>query len=80
MISIDGVCCRLARLYVTCNVQPRYMYRTAEPSHSVQKYQIKEVGGFYKPSSENKGADQLCRYCTVDLRLYYRMSISPAFS
>ena len=24
-------------------------------------------------SSENKGTDQLCSYCTADLRLYFRV-------
>ena len=27
----------------------------------------------YYPSSENKGADQLCSYCTADLRLCFRI-------
>ena len=27
----------------------------------------------YYPSSENKGADQLCSYCTADLRLCFRL-------
>ena len=26
----------------------------------------------YYPCSENKGADQLCSYCTADLRLCFR--------
>ena len=30
--------------------------------------------------SENKGADQLCSYCTADLRLYFRLSILLVFS
>ena len=28
----------------------------------------------YYPCSENKGADQLCSYCTADLRLCFRTS------
>ena len=28
---------------------------------------------FYYPSSENKGADQLCGYCEADLRLCFRL-------
>ena len=27
----------------------------------------------YYPSSENKGTDQLCSYCTADLRLCFRI-------
>ena len=27
----------------------------------------------YYPSGENKGADQLCSYCTADLRLCFRI-------
>ena len=27
----------------------------------------------YYPCSENKGADQLCSYCTADLRLCFRL-------
>ena len=34
----------------------------------------------YYPSSENKGADQLCSYCTADLRLCSRISKNPFFS
>ena len=32
------------------------------------------------PSSENKGADQLCSYCTADLRLCFRIGKNPVFS
>ena len=28
---------------------------------------------FYCPCSENKGADQLCSYCTADLHLRFRL-------
>ena len=31
-------------------------------------------------NSENKGADQLCRYCTDDQRLCFRICISPISS
>ena len=30
--------------------------------------------------SENKGADQLCSYCTADLRLCFRICRNPVFS
>ena len=33
------------------------------------KFCIKEVEVLYYPSSENKGADQLCGYCKADLHL-----------
>ena len=34
----------------------------------------------YYPCSENKGADQLCSYCTADLRLYFRIGKNVVFS
>ena len=38
------------------------------------------VEEFYSPFSENKGADQLCSYCTADLRLCFRICRNPFFS
>ena len=37
------------------------------------KFWIQEEEGFYFPSSENKGADQLRGYCEADLRLCFRL-------
>ena len=37
------------------------------------KLQILDEDRLYCPSSENKGADQLCIYCTADLRLCFRI-------
>ena len=34
----------------------------------------------YYPCSENKGADQLCSYCTADLGLCFRIGNNPVFS
>ena len=34
----------------------------------------------YYLSSKNKGADQLCSYCTADLRLCFRIGKNPVFS
>ena len=34
----------------------------------------------YYLSSENKGADQLCRYCTAHLRLCCHIGKNPVFS
>ena len=34
----------------------------------------------YYPCSENKGADQLCSYCTADLRLCFRIGKNPVSS
>ena len=34
----------------------------------------------YHPSSENKGADQLCGYREADLHLCFRICIKPVFS
>ena len=55
------------------SVQPQKMARGL-------KFRIYEVEGLYYPSSENKGADQLHRYCTADLRLGFRICKKPVFS
>ena len=34
---------------------------------------ISEEDALYSPGSENKGADQLCSYCTADLWLCFRI-------
>ena len=49
--------------------------RAVQPQKIVRglKFRIKEVGGFFYLSSENKGADQLRSYCAADLRLYFRI-------
>ena len=49
---------------------PGVLYRTSEPIHKELHY----------PSSENKGADQLCSYCTADLRLCFRKCKNLVFS
>ena len=35
------------------------------------KFWVEVEEELYYPSSENKGADQLCSYCTADLRLSF---------
>ena len=35
------------------------------------KFQKKEEEGSYYPCSKTQGADQLCSYCTADLRLCF---------
>ena len=44
------------------------------------KLRIKEEEGLYYPCSENKGANQLCSYCTADQRLCFccRLLVSDA--
>ena len=37
------------------------------------KFRIKIGEELYYPSSENKGADQLCSYCEADLRLCFHL-------
>ena len=37
------------------------------------KFWVEVEEELYYPSSENKGADQLCSYCTADLRLCFRL-------
>ena len=44
------------------------------------KFGIYEVEGLYYPSSENKGADQLCGYREADLRLCFRICKMKVFS
>ena len=44
------------------------------------KFWIKVEEGFYYPSSENKGADQLRGYREADLRLCFRISRLLVFS
>ena len=43
------------------------------------KFRIQEEEELYYPCSENKGADQLCSYCTADLRLCFRIGKNPVF-
>ena len=35
------------------------------------RFLILEEEGLYNPCSKNKGTDQLCSYCTTDLRLCF---------
>ena len=44
------------------------------------KFCIEVEEGLHCPCSENKGADQLCSYCTADLRLCFCICKSFAFS
>ena len=44
------------------------------------KFQILEEEELHYLCSENKGADQLCSYCTADLRLCFRIGNNPIFS
>ena len=44
------------------------------------KFRIDKEEELYYPSSKNKGADQLCSYCTADLRLCFRLGKNPFFS
>ena len=44
------------------------------------KIWIYEEEGLHYPSSENKGADQLCSYCEADLCLCFRIGKNPVFS
>ena len=37
------------------------------------KFWVYVEEALYYPCSENKGADQLCSYCTADLRLCFRL-------
>ena len=43
------------------------------------KFRLMEEEELYYPCSENKGADQLCSYCTADLRLSFHIGNNPVF-
>ena len=45
-----------------------------------RRFWINIVEEWYYPCSENKGADQLCSYCTADLRLCFSLCKKPVFS
>ena len=45
--------------------------RPVQPQKQARCLNVEEK--LYYPSSENKGADQLCSYCTADLRLCFRI-------
>ena len=44
-----------------------------ERKREILKFSIYEEQVLYYPSSENKGANQLCGYCTADMRLCFRI-------
>ena len=46
------------------------------------KLWIQEEGVLYSSCSENKGSDQLCNFCTADLRLCFHIGkyMYPVFS
>ena len=44
------------------------------------KFGIEEAEKLYYQSSENKGADQLCSYCTAYLHLCFHIGKNPVFS
>ena len=46
----------------------------------ILKFWVLVEEALYYPYSENKDADQLCSYCTVDLRLCFRICKSLVFS
>ena len=56
--------------------------RTVESQNKTRclKFRIQVVEELYYLCSKNKGADQLCSYCTADLRLCFRMGKHSVFS
>ena len=46
----------------------------------ILKFWVEVKEELYLPSSENRCADQLCSYCTADLRLCFRIGKNPVFS
>ena len=47
---------------------------------TIMKFWVSGEEEPYYPCSENKGTDQLCNYCTADLRLCFRIGKNPVFS
>ena len=45
----------------------------------ILKFWVEVEEELYYPSSENKGADQLCSYCKADLRLCFRIGKNLVF-
>ena len=52
----------------------------AQKKARILKFWIQVDEGLYYLCSEDKGADQLCSYCTANLRLCFRIGKSPVFS
>ena len=46
----------------------------------ILKFLVEVEEELFYPRSENKGADQLCSYCTADLCLCYRIDKNQVFS
>ena len=61
-----------------------YIYWPSYPQFSMRCFLLTSVyveEGLYYPCSGNKGADQLCSYCTAaDLRLCFRIGNNPIFT
>ena len=78
----DDSMCREARKPVfgaSDQVRHKPAYAATEDG---RKLKILDLGrrGIVLFCSENKGADQLCSYCTADLRLCFRIGKIPVFS
>ena len=55
-------------------------YVQSQKKARILKFQIYEEDGLFYPRSENKGTDQLCSYCTADLRLSFCIEENLVFS
>ena len=55
-------------------------FKATEDGWRVEILFFKKVEAMYYPFSKNKGADQLCCYCTADLRLCFCIGKNPVFS
>ena len=67
------------------NLSSEFLTRsdTNRPVQSQEKVKILKFWielELYYASSENKGADQLCSYCTADLHLCFHIGKNPVFS
>ena len=70
-----SLCVRKPTIWVPTRSDANPPVQSQKQARSLKK----EDSKFY-PCSKNKGADQLCSYCTADLRLCFRLCKLLIFS
>ena len=58
-------------------VPHKLAFRVTEAGQKLEISDLKEEEVLYYLSSENKGTDELCSYCTADLRLSIGIGTNP---
>ena len=71
---------RDAKKKTVFGVSDKFRHKPARTVTGDLKFRIKEEEKLHHASIENKGADQLCSYCTADLQLCFRLGKSPVTS